>query len=39
MTWSFASPDGRATFSFQQIDGELQVLWRRIGTHTIYKSP
>lgn len=38
-TWSFASPDGRATFEFVNRDGELRVLWRRIGDHSIYRSP
>lgn len=39
MTWSFAGPDGRATFEWIQIDGELAVRWRRIGTHDILKKP
>jgi hypothetical protein len=39
MTWSFAGPDGRATFEWIQIDGELAVRWRRIGNHTIFKKP
>lgn len=39
MTWSYSSPDGRATFEFTQIDGETGVLWRRIGRHEIYKEP
>ena len=39
MTWSSASPDGRATFEFIERDGELLVLWRRIGNHAIYRNP
>lgn len=40
MTWSFASPDGRATFEFVRTDdGETLVRWRRIGTHDVYKQP
>ena len=39
MTWSFASPDGRATFQFERHDGERFCLWRRIGDHGVYTSP
>lgn len=39
MTWSFSGPDGRATFEWVRIDGELAVRWRRIGTHAIFRSP
>lgn len=39
VTWSFAGPDGRATFEWVPIDGELGVRWRRIGTHDIFKRP
>lgn len=39
MTWSFASPDGRATFEFVRVDDELRVRWRRIGDHSIYRTP
>lgn len=39
MTWSFSSPDGRATFEFETVDGEMRVVWRRIGSHDIYSSP
>ncbi len=39
MTWSFAGPDGRATFEWVQIDGLLALRWRRIGGHEILKSP
>ena len=37
MTWA---PDGRATFSYgqQQRPGELHVVWRRIGTHQIFRD-
>lgn len=39
MTWSFAGPDGRATFEFIQIDGALGVRWRRIGGHAVFRNP
>ena len=39
MTWSFAGPDGRATFEFVTIDGEPAIRWRRIGTHRIFQNP
>jgi hypothetical protein len=39
MTWSFASPDGRATFEFVA-DAQGPILrWRRVGDHTVYKNP
>jgi len=39
MTWSFASPDDRATFEFVTVDGELRVRWRRVGDHDVFKNP
>jgi len=40
MTWSFASPDGRATFAFTTTSGgETRLPWRRIGSHGIHKNP
>ena len=38
MTWA---PDGRATFEYgaEQTPGEPHIVWRRIGTHAILKSP
>lgn len=39
MTWSFASPDGRATFELVTVDDELRCRWRRIGDHDVFKSP
>ena len=39
MTWSFAGPDGRATFEFFTADGEVGLRWRRIGDHGIFKDP
>lgn len=39
MTWSFAGPDGRATFEFIEVDGEPAIRWRRIGDHTIFRQP
>ena len=39
MTWSFAGPDGRATFEWIEIDGELAIRWRRIGGHDVLQRP
>lgn len=39
MTWSLAGPDGRATFQFDTLDGEMLVVWRRVGRHAIYREP
>jgi hypothetical protein len=39
MTWSFAGPDGRATFEWVIVDGEPRVRWRRIGGHAIFGEP
>jgi hypothetical protein len=39
MTWSFAGPDGRATFEWVEIDDELAVRWRRIGGHEVFSRP
>lgn len=39
MTWSFASPDGRATFELVTVEGELRVRWRRVGDHDVFSSP
>lgn len=39
MTWSFAGPDGRATFEWILIDGDLAVRWRRIGGHEVFARP
>ena len=39
MTWSFAGPDGRATFEWVEVDGEPVVRWRRIGGHDIFGRP
>ncbi len=38
MTWD---GDGRATFEYgdEQVPGEKHVIWRRIGTHAIFKRP
>ena len=43
-TWSFAGPDGRATWEWTTIansDGVAQpgVRWRRIGGHRIFREP
>lgn len=39
MTWSFASPDGRATFEFITVGHEVAVHWRRVGDHDVFKNP
>jgi hypothetical protein len=38
MTWA---PDGRATFQYgpEVRPGDTHVIWRRIGTHAIFKRP
>ncbi|MHB8657300.1 MAG: hypothetical protein ACYC91_04990 [Solirubrobacteraceae bacterium] len=38
MTWA---ADGRATFSYgaEVIGGQPHVIWRRIGTHDIFRRP
>lgn len=39
MTWSFAGPDGRATFEWVEINGEPAIRWRRVGTHAVFRDP
>lgn len=39
LTWSFSSPDGRATFELVNVEEETRVRWRRIGSHRIYRDP
>lgn len=39
LTWSFASPDGRATFNLLKRDNEWICIWRRIGDHDVSKTP
>ncbi len=38
MTWA---DDGRATFEYGPpvVEGEPHVIWRRVGTHSIFGSP
>ena len=38
LTWA---PDGRATFTYgpEVRPGEPHVIWRRIGSHAIYRRP
>lgn len=38
MTWA---DDGRATFEYGTAiaEGEQHIIWRRIGTHDIFKQP
>ena len=39
MTWSFTDPDGRATWEWVEIDGEIGIRWRRVGSHAIFRDP
>ncbi len=39
MTWSFATPDVRATFELITVDDELRCRWRRVGDHDVFKKP
>lgn len=39
MTWSFASPDGRATFELVTVDGEIRCRWRPLGDHDVFQRP
>jgi len=39
MTWSFAGPDGRATFELITVDDDLRCRWRRVGHHAVFKRP
>jgi hypothetical protein len=39
MTWSFAGPDGRATFEWLIVAGQPIILWRRIGGHRTFDRP
>lgn len=39
MTWSFASPDGRATFELITVNGHLRCRWRRVGDHSVFNHP
>lgn len=38
LTWA---PDGRATFSYgeEKQPGDPHIIWRRIGTHSIFREP
>jgi hypothetical protein len=38
MTWA---ADGRATFEYgsQVFEGEPHIVWRRVGTHSMFKKP
>lgn len=38
-TWSFASPDGRATFELVTNSGELHCRWRRVEDHDVFRQP
>jgi hypothetical protein len=39
LTWSFAGPDGRATFELVRVGEEPAIRWRRIGGHHIFREP
>lgn len=39
MTWSYASPDGRATFMLVREGADWICVWRRIGDHSVYRDP
>jgi hypothetical protein len=39
MTWSFASPDGRATFELVTVHDQLRCRWRRVGDHSVFSRP
>ena len=39
MTWSFAGPDGRATFELVTVEGEIRRGWRRVGDHDVFAQP
>lgn len=38
MSWA---GDGRATWEYgkEEIPGEVHVIWRRVGTHSIFRRP
>ena len=38
MTWA---PDGRATLSYgpEERYGEPHIIWRRVGTHEVFRAP
>jgi hypothetical protein len=38
LTWA---PDGRATWQYgpEELAGEPHVIWRRIGSHSIFRQP
>jgi len=37
MTWQW--PNGRATFEWVEIGGELAIKWHRVGGHEIFGEP
>jgi hypothetical protein len=38
MTWSFASPDGRATFELVTVEAELRCWWRHVSDHSVFQA-
>ena len=38
MTWA---ADGRATFEYGRsvVPGEAHIIWRRVGTHEVFRTP
>lgn len=39
MTWSSASPAGRATFALRHRGREWHCVWRRVGDHDVFANP
>lgn len=39
MTWSFSSPDGRATFELPTVEDQLRCRWRRLDDHSVLSKP
>ncbi|MEO9200151.1 MAG: hypothetical protein ABI206_15495 [Antricoccus sp.] len=39
MTWSVASPDGRATFEMVAIYNQLRCRWWRVRDHAVFWQP
>lgn len=38
-TWSFADPDGQATFELVIVDDQLRCRWRRVGDQAVFSGP
>lgn len=35
LTWSMKDPDGRATWEWVQVEGQVAIRWRRVGDHAV----